>query len=211
MLKKVTKFNFKPSKDNGRFLVYSKQFNELIDDLTDGSGDLAVADIAASGDLTVTGRSNLNGNATFNGNTTLGNASTDTLRVIATTTFSTAVIQKNVGSAINATATATAAQVKGGLITSTSAAAVTITLPTGTDLGAALAATQGTVFDLVIDNTAGANTVTLAVGANNIQSAWSVYQDVGGATLDVVSGVTGTAVFRFVFSSATACTFCRIA
>jgi len=121
------------------------------------------------------------------------------------------VIHKNTGAAINISATATAAEVKGGLITSTSAAAVTITLPTGTDLGTALGAVQGTVFDLVIDNTAGANTVTLAVGANNIQSAWSVYQDVGGATLDVVSGVTGTGVFRFVFSSATACTFCRIA
>lgn len=205
MLKKVTKTNFRPSKDNGKFLVYSKQFNELIDDLTDGTGDLAIADAAVSGDLTVTGA------ATLNGDTVVGDATTDTLTVGATTTFSTAVIQKNVGSAINATAVATAAQVKGGLITSTSAAAVTITLPTGTDLGAALGATQGTVFDLVIDNTAGANTVTIAVGANNIQSAWSVYQDVGGATLDVVSGVTGTAVFRFVFSSATACTFCRIA
>lgn len=204
MLKKVTKFNFKPSKDNGRFLVYSKQFNELIDDLTDGSGDLAVADVAASGDLTVTGTSTLNGNAV------VGNATTDTLTVGATTTFNTAVIQKNTAAAINATATATAAQVKGGLITSTSAAAVTITLPTGTLLGAALGATRGTVFDLVIDNTAGANTVTIAPALTNVQSAWSVYQDVGGATLDVVSGITGTAVFRFVFSSATACTFCRI-
>lgn len=204
MLKKVTKTNFRPSKDNGKFLVYSKQFNELIDDLTDGTGDLAIADAAVSGDLTVTGA------ATLNGDTVVGDATTDTLTVGATTTFSTAVIQKNTASAINATTTATAAQVKGGLITSTSAAAVTITLPTGTLLGAALGATQGTVFDLVIDNTAGANTVTIAPGANNIQSAWSVYQDVGGATLDVVSGVTGTAVFRFVFSSATACTFCRL-
>jgi hypothetical protein len=199
-LKKVTKFNFKPSIANeGKFLVYSKQFNELIDDLTDGTGDLSVADVEVSGDLTV------------DGNTVLGDATTDSLTVGATTTFNTAVIYKTTASAINATATATAAQVKGGLITSTSAAAVTITLPTGTLLGAALGAVQGTVFDLVVDNTAGANTVTIAVGVNNVQSAWSVYQDVGGATLDVVSGVTGTAVFRFVFSSATACTFCRIA
>jgi len=41
--------------------------------------------------------------------------------------------------AINATATATAAQVITGYITSTSAAPTTITLPTGTLLGAALA------------------------------------------------------------------------
>ena len=58
--------------------------------------------------------------------------------------------------AINATATATAAQVVTGYITSTSAAPVTITLPTGTLLGAALGAVAGTVLDLYIDNTAGA-------------------------------------------------------
>lgn len=113
--------------------------------------------------------------------------------------------------AVNATATLTADQVASGYITSTSAAAVTMTLPTGTLLGAQLGATAGTVMDLFIDNTAGANTVTLAVGTNAIQSAWSVYQDVGGATLDVVSGVTGQACFRLMFSSPTAYTFCRIA
>ena len=72
--------------------------------------------------------------------------------------------------AINATATATAAQVATGYITSTSAAAVSITLPTGTLLGAALGATQGTVFDLYIDNTAGANAVTILVATNGIKS-----------------------------------------
>jgi len=55
--------------------------------------------------------------------------------------------------AINATATATAAQVITGYITSTSAAATVITLPTGTLLGAALSATAGTVMDLYVDNT----------------------------------------------------------
>ena len=59
--------------------------------------------------------------------------------------------------AINATATATAAQVATGYITSTSAAATTITLPTGTLLGAALSAVKGTVMDLYVDNTGGAS------------------------------------------------------
>lgn len=113
--------------------------------------------------------------------------------------------------AINATATATAAQVATGRITSTSGAAVTITLPTGTLLGAQLGASAGTMFDLIVDNTAGANTVTLAPGVNCIESAWSVQEDVGLAPLDVVSGVTGVGVFRFVFSSATACVFSRVA
>src|ERR1700745_1177485 len=62
---------------------------------------------------------------------------------------------------INSTATATAAQVATGYITSTSEAATTITLPTGTLLGAQLDASQGMSFDLYIDNTAGANTVTI--------------------------------------------------
>ncbi len=129
----------------------------------------------------------------------------------ANITIGKAVIYKTTASAINASATATAAEVKGGLITSTSAAAVTITLPTGTLLGAALGAVQGTMFDLIVDNTAGANTVTLAPGVNCISSQWNVYQDVGGAPHDVVSGVTGIGVFRFIFSSATACVYTRIA
>src|ERR1700694_1866193 len=82
-----------------------------------------------------------------------------------------APIVKNTPVAINATATATAAQVASGYITSTSAAATTITLPTGTLLGAALGATQGTTFDLWIDNTAGANTVTIAVAVNGVLNA----------------------------------------
>lgn len=113
--------------------------------------------------------------------------------------------------AINATATATAAEVATGRITSTSGAAVTITLPTGTLLGAQLGASAGTMFDLIIDNTAGANTITVAPGVNNIVSAWTVQEDASLAPLDVVSGVTGVGVFRFVFSSATACVFSRVA
>ncbi len=144
------------------------------------------------------------------GSTIATNTITETTAA-ANVTIAKAVIYKNTGAAINVTATATAAEVKGGLITSTSAAAVTITLPTGTLLGAALGAVQGTMFDLVVDNTAGANTVTLSPGVNCISSQWNVYQDVGGAPHDVVSGVTGVGVFRFIFSSATACVYTRIA
>jgi hypothetical protein len=114
--------------------------------------------------------------------------------------------------AINATATATAAQVATGYITSTSAAGTTITLPTGTLLGAAIGATQGTVFDLYIDNTAGASTVTIAVATNGILSAAAVAGSSAGAgLLTVPSGVTGLACFRLMFSSATAYVFSRIA
>jgi hypothetical protein len=113
--------------------------------------------------------------------------------------------------AINSTATATADQVASGYITSTSAAATTITLPTGTLLGAQLGATAGTVMDLYIDNTAGANTVTVAVAVNGILSAAAAANAASQGLLTVPSGVTGQGCFRLMFSSATAYTFTRIA
>jgi hypothetical protein len=113
--------------------------------------------------------------------------------------------------AINATATATAAQVATGYITSTSAAATTITLPTGTLLGAAIGATRGTVLELYVDNTAGASTVTMAVAVNGILS--SAAADTAGSfgDLTIASGVTGLARFTIMFSSATAYVFTRTA
>jgi hypothetical protein len=113
--------------------------------------------------------------------------------------------------AINATGTATAAQVATGYITSTSAAATTITLPTGTDLGAAIGATRGTVWELYIDNTAGANTVTIAVAVNGILSTAAADTAGSFGDLTVASGVTGLARFTIMFSSATAYVFTRTA
>lgn len=121
------------------------------------------------------------------------------------------IIKNHSPVAINSTATATAAQVATGYITSTSAAPTTITLPTGTALGTQLAATQGTVFDLVIDNTAGASTVTIAVAVNGILSALAAAEGAGSGLLTIPSGVTGQGCYRLMFSSATAYTFSRIA
>lgn len=115
------------------------------------------------------------------------------------------------GTAINSTATATAAQVATGYITSTSAAATTITLPTGTLLGAELGAVQGTIFNLYIDNTAGANTVTIAVAVNGILSTAAADSATSFGDLTVAAGVTGQARFTLMFSSATAYTFTRTA
>jgi len=114
-------------------------------------------------------------------------------------------------SAINATATASAAQVATGYITSTSAAATTITLPTGTLLGAALGAVRGTVFDLYIDNTLGANTVTVAVATNGVLSSAAVDTAASFGDLTIASGPTGIARFTLMFASATAYTFTRTA
>jgi len=119
--------------------------------------------------------------------------------------------QVSTANAINATATATAAQVASGYITSTSASATTITLPTGTALGSAIGATQGTVLDLFIDNTAGANTVTIAVNTNAILSTAAADTAGSFGDLTVAAGATGLARYTIMFSSATAYVFTRTA
>ena len=139
---------------------------------------------------------------------------------MARTTFNGPVVSQNgfidghqvvAANAIDATATATAAQVASGYITSTSAAATAITLPTGTLLGAALSATQGTSIDLFIDNTAGSNTVTMVVAVNGILSTAAADTAGSFGDLTIASGVTGLACFRIMFSSATAYVFTRTA
>lgn len=113
--------------------------------------------------------------------------------------------------AINATATATAAQVATGYITSTSASPTTITLPTGTLLGAALGAAKGTVLDLYIDNTGGASTVTIAVATNGILSTAAADTAGSFGDLTIAAGATGLGRFTIMFSSATAYVFTRTA
>lgn len=137
---------------------------------------------------------------------------------MARTTFSGPVVSQNgfivdhvSTQAINATGTATAAQVAAGYITSTSAAPTTITLPTGTALGAAVGATQGTVLDLFIDNTAGASTVTIAVNTNAILSTAAADTAGSFGDLTVAAGATGIARYTLMFSSATAYVFTRTA
>lgn len=73
--------------------------------------------------------------------------------------------------AVNVTGAVTSAELLGKLITSTSAAAVSVTLPTATLLGVALAeklgiettALRGQSLTFIVDNSAGANTVTVVV------------------------------------------------
>jgi len=113
--------------------------------------------------------------------------------------------------AINATAVATAAQVATGYITSTSASPTTITLPTGTLLGAALGAAKGTVLDLYIDNTGGASTVTIAVATNGILSTAAADTAGSFGDLTIAAGATGIGRFTIMFSSATAYVFTRTA
>lgn len=139
---------------------------------------------------------------------------------MARTTFSGPVVSQNgfiqghqpTGfNAINATATATPAQVADGYITSTSASATTITLPTGTALGNFIGAARGTVLDLFIDNTAGANAVTIAVNTNAILSTAAADTAGSFGDLTVASGATGLARYTIMFSSPTAYVFTRTA
>ena len=115
---------------------------------------------------------------------------------------------------VNATATLTAAQVATGYITCTSTSAVTMTLPTGTLLGAYLGAAQGTTLNFIIDNTASSSsgTVTVAVAVNGILSAAAAAGSGAGAgLLTVPVGVTGIGEFEILFSSPTAYVFSRVA
>ena len=115
------------------------------------------------------------------------------------------------GVAINATATVTAAQLETGYITSTSAAAVTLTLPTGTLLGAQVGATSGYTFEFGVDNTAGSNTVTVAVATNGILSDAANTTAASFGQLTIASGATGIGWIRVTFSSSTAYVFTRVA
>ena len=142
---------------------------------------------------------------------------------MARTTFSGPVASQNgfiaghqvtSANAVNATATATAAQVASGYITSTSALPTTITLPTGTALGTAIGAVRGTTFDLIIDNTAGADVVTVAVATNGILSTAAVDAAAAAGSfgdLTIAAGVTGVGRFTLMFSSPTAYVFTRTA
>jgi hypothetical protein len=106
----------------------------------------------------------------------------------------------------NATATINGNFLSTGYITSTSAAPTNITLPTATDLAGAIGATAGTVFDFIVDNSAGASTVTLV-----LNTGITVITPVitGGATL-TISTANAVGLFRLVFTSATAAKLFRI-
>lgn len=117
------------------------------------------------------------------------------------------VVNKPTPVAMNVTATATPAQILSGYITSTSAAAVSITTPTATAIGALIGAVAGTSFDFTIDNSAGANTVTLILDASIAVVTPAI---TGGATL-TVSTSNDIGIFRVVFTSATAAKIFRIA
>ena len=151
-------------------------------------------------------------NVTINGTLTATGARVSNIALAPITTYT-------APSAINSTNTITAAQILSGYITSTSAAGTTLTMPTGTLLGQAIpGVARGTTLEFIVDNTAGASTITMAVGTNAVQSDWD--NQITNATasvtpaaitpLTIASGVSGIATFKIVFASATAYVFSRV-
>ncbi len=129
------------------------------------------------------------------------------MNILARLPWSETAQKNHTASAVNATATITADELKTGYITSTSAAPVTATLPTATALLAVLAgAAAGTWFDFAVDNSAGASVVTVAASASI--AVYAVPVITGGSTLTVAAGVV--ALFRIYFTSATVAKIYRI-
>lgn len=107
----------------------------------------------------------------------------------------------------NTTATLSAAECLAGVITSTSAAAVSLTLPSAADLIAVLnGGAQGTTFDLIIDNSAGANSVTIVASASitAITSPFTVTNPL------IVTTGQKVGCFRFYFTSDTTAIVARV-
>ena len=94
-----------------------------------------------------------------------------------------------------------------------------MTMPTGTTLGNAITGcARGTVLEFIVDNTAGANTITMAVNTNAVQSDWDNQITTATASvtpaavtpLTIASGTSGIATYKIVFASATAYVFSRV-
>ena len=115
------------------------------------------------------------------------------------------LVMNRTGVTVDVTAVVTADQLTGGLFTSTSAAAVSLTLPTATLAATALGAARGTTFDFIVDNGVGADTVTVVAGSGMTASSALT----GGTTLTVATGVVGQ--FRLYFQSGTTAKLSRIA
>jgi len=95
-----------------------------------------------------------------------------------------------------ATATLTAAQLLKKYIVTSSAAATSLTLPTAAALNTAIGALAGTEVDFTVDNTNGANTVTIVVNTGIVVGAGAL---TGNTTLTIAAGQVGK--FKIFFKS----------
>lgn len=105
----------------------------------------------------------------------------------------------------NATSALTAAELGKGIITSTSAAATSLTLPTGTLIGRHLNAQRGDQYPFVVDNSLGANIVTLVLATGIVVPTTVVIT--GSNVLTVAAAQVAT--FKLYFKSKTEATLFR--
>ena len=110
-----------------------------------------------------------------------------------------AQVQNRTAVAANVTQTLTASPLSNGLITSTSVAPVSLTLPTATLLATQLGAVRGTTFEFVVDNSAGASVVTVVVGAGIAVPSTVVIT--GSNILTIAAANVG--IFKLYFTSTT--------
>lgn len=111
-----------------------------------------------------------------------------------------------VQTAYTTSATVTAAELNGGMLANTGTVAITLTLPTATQMATQLGAAAGSSFDFTVLNNASGGTVTIAVGSGITASGFP-----GTNTLTLANSATvGIARFRLHFLSATAATLTRI-
>jgi hypothetical protein len=122
-------------------------------------------------------------------------------------TIAAGVLQNYTTFAVNTSATVAAANFVKGYFTSTSGAAVTLTTDSATNIATTLGAVQGSMFDFIVDNSAGSNTVTVALGAGITAPTGAI---TGGTTLTVTT-TNKVGVFRLVFTSSSAAVLFRIA
>jgi hypothetical protein len=131
--------------------------------------------------------------------------STSGLAVTGNITATGLVTKIRTATTYTASATVTAAQLAGGVLT-VSSGTVTLTMPTGTDAGTQLGAGAGSTFDFIVLNIASGGTATVAVNTNIVASGFP-----SSNTLTLANSATiGVATFRLTFISASVATLTRI-
>lgn len=112
-----------------------------------------------------------------------------------------------VSTAYTTSATVTASELAGGLLTINSGTlAVTLTLPTSSLIATQIGAQAGSYFEFSVNNSGSGGTVTVAVGSGMTASGFP-----SSNTLTLANSATvGIARFRITFISATASTLTRI-
>ena len=111
--------------------------------------------------------------------------------------------------AINTSATATADHIVSGYITSSTAAAVTITLPTAAQIATSIGGTvsQGTSFEFSVENTGTTNAVTLAVGTGISVQMTPI---ITGSNNLIITAANNIGRFRLVFTTSSTAMLFRI-